>query len=229
MPGVQEGQSVIPLPFRSWAAVPSAPAAPHPSCTPSTPFACTLEAGRKECPPSLSIHEKAPPPRLLPPGLRTTCHVCALPHPLLRCGGRDRRDNAHPPFCSPLRLSYATPIPQVTTCLPPSHSWWSPPPGPHLFPLHLSAPPHPHALLCACWKHRRDGGVHKGRTMQRVPRARRACGRGGPCTRGHASVEDHMQGDRAQGEGAWNDGQCNLGSKWWKHEGCCKQGEAQPR
>src|SRR6266702_1986373 len=40
-------------PFRLRAVVPSTPAAQHPSCTPSTLFACTLGAGRRECPPSL--------------------------------------------------------------------------------------------------------------------------------------------------------------------------------
>src|SRR6266702_5189367 len=83
---------------------------------------------------------------------------------------------------------------------PPSHLQWSPSPGPHLFPLHLGAPPHMHTLLHACWKCRKDEGVHKGRVTQRVPCARRACYRGGPHTmgpyvRGHMSVEDHMQGD----------------------------------
>ena len=232
------------------------PAAPHPGCTPSTPFARTLGAGRTERPPSLSVREKAPPPGLLPPGLRATRRVRALPHPLLECGGRDRRDSAHPPFRSPLRPSYATLVPRVTTRLasprptrsppplhacrggtrdgvPPSRSRRSPPPGPHLFPLRLGAPPRPHALLRACRKRRRDGGAHKGRAAQRVPRARRARGRGGPRAmgpraRGHASVEDRTQGDRARGEGARNDGRCNPGSNRWRHEGCANRARRNP-
>src|SRR6266702_1088549 len=55
-----------PPPFRSRAAVPSAQVAPCPACTSSTPFAHMLGAGRTERPPSLSVHEKAPPPGLLP-------------------------------------------------------------------------------------------------------------------------------------------------------------------
>src|SRR6266702_983694 len=191
---------------------------------PSTPFAHMLGAGRTEHPPSLSICKKAPLPGLLPPSLRATCCVCALPHPLLECGGRDRRDSAHPPFHLPLCLSYATPIPWVMMCLASPHLA---PPTPlplcthageaqgmvsplpvHGSPLHLchtsclGAPPCPHALLCACQKCRRDGDTHKGRTMQRVPHTRRAHSRGGlcamgPCVRGHMSVEDHMQGDHA--------------------------------
>src|SRR6266702_962447 len=80
---------------------------------PSTPFAHMLGAGRTEHPPSLSIHKKAPLPGLLLPGLCATCHMCTLPHPLLKCGGRDRRDSVHPPFHLPLCQSYATPIPWV--------------------------------------------------------------------------------------------------------------------
>src|SRR6266702_3120618 len=184
---------------------------------PSTPFAHMLGAGRTEHPPSLSICKKAPLPGLLPPSLRATCCVCALPHPLLKCGGRDRRDSAHPPFHLPLCPGYATPLPWVMTCLTSPH----PPPSPFAcmpgrhkgqcppflfvavpstwatplpFPFHLGAPPHMHALLCACWKRRRDEGAHKGSATQRVPYVRRACGRGGPCTmglhvRGHVSVE----------------------------------------
>src|SRR6266702_2833478 len=77
MLGAQEGQCAVPPPFRSRAAVPSAPAASRPGCTPSTPFARTLEAGRTERPPfpfaRRPLRPAAPsrltryPPRARPP------------------------------------------------------------------------------------------------------------------------------------------------------------------
>jgi len=85
-----------PPPFRSLAAVPSAQAAPDLTCTPSTPFARTLWAGRTEHPLSLSIRRLLPPAYALP-----AVHARSL-HPLHKCRGRDRRDSAHLPFCLPL-------------------------------------------------------------------------------------------------------------------------------
>src|SRR6266702_4019767 len=79
------------------------PFAPLPGLHPTLPARPrTLGAGRTERPPSLSVPEQAPPPGLLPlpPGLRTTRHARALPHPLRECGVRN---SAHPSFRSPLR------------------------------------------------------------------------------------------------------------------------------
>ena len=155
-----------PPPFRSRAAVPSTRVAPRPACTSSTPFARTLGAGRTERPPSLSVREQAPPPRLLPL-LRLTRHpprACALPHPLCKCGGRGRGDSAHLPlpFAPPPGLRHprppvydapclARPPPPLHTCRggtrdgasPPLVRGQSPPPGLRPSPVpHLSPVPH---------------------------------------------------------------------------------------
>ena len=185
------------------------PAAPHPGCTPSTPFARTLGAGRTERPPSLSVHEKAPPPGLLPPSLHATRRVHALPHPLLECGGRDRRDSVHPPFHSPLLPSYATPIPRRTS---PHLTSPHPPPSPfaHMPGRHKGqCPPFPFAVvpstqaapLPPLFGHhaRTPFCVHAGSAGGMGVHTR-----GGPCRGchmqgGHVAEEGHVQWDRARG------------------------------
>ncbi len=210
----QGGQSILP-PF---------PFARRQLCLGCSLLAYTLPAA---CAPSPTLCSNA--------GEGTGRTVCT--HPSVRPSAR-----AMPPPSPRLRralpcLAPPAPLPLCTHARE-AQGMVSPLPV-HGGPLHLGrtsrlgAPPRPHALLRACQKRRRDGDAHKGRTAQRVPRARRARGRGGPHAMGprvrrHASVEDRTQGDHTRGEGVQNDGQCNPESKQWRHEGCVRRARCNP-
>src|SRR6266702_2676051 len=94
----------------------------------------------------------------------------------------------HPPprpGCPPFPPPYALPAARMPSpfarmpgghkgrCPPPPVRGQAPPPGLHVSPLHLGAPPPPPALLHACGKRRKDRGARKGRAAQGVSRARR--------------------------------------------------------
>src|SRR6266702_3196741 len=116
MPGAQEGQCATSPPFRLWAAVPSTWAAPRPACTPSTPFAHTLGAGQTERPPSLSVHEQAPPPRLLPLP-RLMPHLPRPPPPFARMRWEGQEGQcASPPSIRPSTQASPPPPAHLSLC-----------------------------------------------------------------------------------------------------------------
>jgi len=120
MLGVQEGECSTPPPSRSQAAVPSAQAAPHSSCTPSTSFARMLGAGQTERPPSLSVHKQAPLPGQLLLPLAYVPPTACTPSPIL-CINVGGMVPTHPlPFASLLGLH---PTPPACTP-PPLHACW---------------------------------------------------------------------------------------------------------
>src|SRR6266702_4708413 len=94
----------------------------------------------------------------------------APPPPFVRTPGRGARA---PPATPALPLCMHATEAQGTVPPPPPVRRQAPPPRLHVSPLHLGAPPPPHALLHACRKHGKDRGARKGRAAQGVSCARR--------------------------------------------------------
>ncbi len=182
-----------------------------PTCPPPPLHACWGQ-GRQSVPLLFPICEQASLPGLLPlsPPAYTPPAACTLPHPLHECWGRAGGTVHTPPSIHPST--------QAMPPLPPGLRPTPPHPAPPT-PLHLgcaSPPPSiyvPHHICTSFCAHSGSAGgtgVH----------ARGGPHRGGHAQGGHTPREACTQGDHAQGEGAWNDGWCNLGSEGWRCEGC---------